>query len=426
MPDESFIENILRKDKRITGIYRGEEWDIPDISKKLWDAGNQKNLQLLSLAIDFLNEPYILDDFGSYHKARRKWRDDMKVKYLWFSEYYERNALKVNSLIFLNNTLENLVRGYTGKNRQTLQELEVIAISQLSLSAYDLLTAEEKVERVRAVKEKLYDLLQFLGSEKPSLFRYHLRSFGDWACKKTEKSLRLSEESLPLPEKSEHESILIADDSKRSRLVLKYKIQGVDPDIEVYEARSGKELVDTASKTDYTLIIADRCMDDMDGAEAIASIREHNLHTPIIAISAADDYADECMKAGASKFVEKTRNDDLKHILSGYFRMRRLRKRILPYENFTRRDKQGWPEYNNFPLMFMAAGHYSAAKCDELHYRTFLASKPELHQELHANLATINRSEPGVFDKLREHEPKLYEAYRFMRIFGATDNQLCD
>ncbi len=100
-------------------------------------------------------------------------------------------------------------------------------------------------------------------------------------------------------------SVLIVDDNKMSRMVVKSHLKhfGITPD----EAESGPDMLALVREKKYDLIFLDHLMPDMDGMEALKIMRSETDHpntgTPVIAMTAN-------VSMGAKKtFIENGFND---------------------------------------------------------------------------------------------------------------------
>ena len=98
---------------------------------------------------------------------------------------------------------------------------------------------------------------------------------------------------------------LIVDDSEMnlSLGVKMLKILGCD----VTEAADGAEAVEKASSEKFDLILMDVCMPVMDGYKATSILREKNIDTPIVALTASVLKSDieECYTAGMDAYLAK-------------------------------------------------------------------------------------------------------------------------
>lgn len=111
----------------------------------------------------------------------------------------------------------------------------------------------------------------------------------------------------PLLAKKRH--VLVAEDSRMNRRVLKYLLeqQGVDCTL----AKNGLEAVELYKILDFDLIFMDLYMPDLDGFEATKVIKEttkyHKNKTPVIAVSASDFKEDKLKvkQFGLDAFLSK-------------------------------------------------------------------------------------------------------------------------
>lgn len=99
--------------------------------------------------------------------------------------------------------------------------------------------------------------------------------------------------------------VLIVDDEKNIRLTLSKCLQYIN--LEVDEAINGEEALEMFSPEKYDLIILDLKMQGMDGLEVLKRIREKDLQTPVIIVTAHGtvDVAVDAMKLGAADFMQK-------------------------------------------------------------------------------------------------------------------------
>ena len=99
--------------------------------------------------------------------------------------------------------------------------------------------------------------------------------------------------------------ILIVDDEPNVRL--NYRVTLETEGFEVWEAPSGRAALGELAGKDFDLAILDMRMPEMDGLELLESMRERNIQTPVVIITAYGDvpHAVRAMKLGAIDFLEK-------------------------------------------------------------------------------------------------------------------------
>ena len=81
-------------------------------------------------------------------------------------------------------------------------------------------------------------------------------------------------------------SILIVDDEANQRLMLEQALRALAPDWSITTAASGQEALDALALQGADLIITDYHMPSMNGLELIAHIRDRQLPSRIILITA--------------------------------------------------------------------------------------------------------------------------------------------
>jgi DNA-binding response OmpR family regulator len=99
--------------------------------------------------------------------------------------------------------------------------------------------------------------------------------------------------------------ILIVDDEPNVRL--NYRVTLETEGFEVREASDGGAALRELADKDFDLAILDMRMPEMDGLELLESMRERNIQTPVVIITAYGDipHAVRAMKLGAIDFLEK-------------------------------------------------------------------------------------------------------------------------
>lgn len=99
--------------------------------------------------------------------------------------------------------------------------------------------------------------------------------------------------------------ILVADDSKPVRLVLKTYLSqlGVEPTF----AESGSEALTQLTSEEFDIAFMDVHMPEMNGTEVVSRIRKEGMTIPVFAITTGDD-ADmltKCLNCGYNSFLLK-------------------------------------------------------------------------------------------------------------------------
>lgn len=131
--------------------------------------------------------------------------------------------------------------------------------------------------------------------------------------------------------------ILIVEDEKAIRNVLKSILRDEDESFEVDEVENGKQAIDTVGEKDYDLVLCDIKMPGVDGLEVLEYIRQKHPETSIIMISGHGDLdtAVDCMRKGAYDYISKP--PDLNRLLTTV--RRALDRTDLVKENKTLKKK---------------------------------------------------------------------------------------
>lgn len=104
---------------------------------------------------------------------------------------------------------------------------------------------------------------------------------------------------------------LVVDDSKVMRRVVTGALRRAGLE-NVHEAIDGVEAVDAVKRTSYAIVMMDCNMPNMDGLEAIRTIRESGATMPIIMVTTENDKRRvlEAIRAGATGFITKPFSSD--------------------------------------------------------------------------------------------------------------------
>jgi two-component system, sensor histidine kinase len=138
--------------------------------------------------------------------------------------------------------------------------------------------------------------------------------------------------------------ILVADDNKTSQLVTVLQLKQLG--YVGHTVNNGKEAVDAALKTPYSLILMDCQMPEVDGFEATGLIRlsesEIGRHTPIIGLTAQAMEGDRerCLQAGMDDYLSKPATlERLKNLVDSWVIKTRSRSNDKDYRS--RRSQEG-------------------------------------------------------------------------------------
>ena len=106
-------------------------------------------------------------------------------------------------------------------------------------------------------------------------------------------------------------SILLVDDAAFMRINLKNILEKAGYEV-VGEAENGKDAIDKYKDLDPDLVTMDITMPEMDGIEAVKSIKELDSEANIIMCSAMGQQSMvvEAIEAGAKDFIVKPFEDD--------------------------------------------------------------------------------------------------------------------
>ncbi|WP_082233617.1 response regulator transcription factor [Halobacillus massiliensis] len=99
--------------------------------------------------------------------------------------------------------------------------------------------------------------------------------------------------------------ILIVDDEESIVTLLQYNIEQAGYETDV--AYNGREALEKASSTKFDLIVLDVMLPEMDGMDVCKELRQKQIHTPILMLTAKDDEFDKVLglELGADDYLTK-------------------------------------------------------------------------------------------------------------------------
>ena len=124
--------------------------------------------------------------------------------------------------------------------------------------------------------------------------------------------------------------IMIVDDEKSIRVMLKRVLS--DKQFEIDEAADGREALEKIKQGKYSAILLDLRMPEVNGIEVIEKLKEQDIDTPIVMMSAYGTVPEavEAMKLGALDYLVKPFDlDELKLILERIIRQNEMQKENL-------------------------------------------------------------------------------------------------
>lgn len=101
-------------------------------------------------------------------------------------------------------------------------------------------------------------------------------------------------------------TVLLVDDDKDLRYMLRYLIESTTSFEVVGEAANGEEAIEAAGKHQPDLIVMDVAMPVMDGIEATKRIKDTWPRITVLGLTAFADYPEIMLGAGATKCLLKT------------------------------------------------------------------------------------------------------------------------
>ena len=101
--------------------------------------------------------------------------------------------------------------------------------------------------------------------------------------------------------------LLVVDDSRAARMLIKSILLDYDPEMEIEEAENGALAVDKYGQFGPDLVILDLTMPVMDGFTALEKIRQQDPEALVVILTADVQIksVERCMDAGAFKVLKK-------------------------------------------------------------------------------------------------------------------------
>lgn len=103
----------------------------------------------------------------------------------------------------------------------------------------------------------------------------------------------------------ERNYILVVEDHTRTRQGLKNYLQSTCPELEIDEARNGREAVDQVTEQPPNLIIMDMVMPRLDGARATREIKAHWPEVKVVLLLLDPEQGQLALESGADAYLLK-------------------------------------------------------------------------------------------------------------------------
>jgi len=106
--------------------------------------------------------------------------------------------------------------------------------------------------------------------------------------------------------------LLIVDDDHNNRMTLQLLLEDID-NIDISEAKDGKEAIELCKKDHYDMIFMDIMMPNIDGISATRIIKSFDKKVMILALSALDDEESKnsMLTCGAEDYITKPIEENL-------------------------------------------------------------------------------------------------------------------
>jgi hypothetical protein len=162
------IEAIFLQEPHVTRFVR-EDCRTPPIDFSMWYSRDRESARKYTgTLIDYLNSPYVEDDFPD-HDTRREWRKQMAKKHPWFHGFYSKNPFRNNRIAVVIESTRALRLGYLGTNKNDLKSLICGIEEHRTDDSYHHLPQDDKREMVYGLKVNVLLLLTFLGYQTPQM-----------------------------------------------------------------------------------------------------------------------------------------------------------------------------------------------------------------------------------------------------------------
>ncbi len=134
------------------------------------------------------------------------------------------------------------------------------------------------------------------------------------------------------------QKILIVDDDPQIRTLLSKLLAG--DKYEIADAASGSEAVQKIKAEDFSILLLDVMMPEMDGMEVLATVKKLKPRIKVIIITAfaTVENAVECMKKGASDYISKPfRSEEVRSTIKRVLEEAKFDEKLAEVREYTPR-----------------------------------------------------------------------------------------
>ena len=160
----SSIEELLLADRHVVALHRFEHEAFPKIDYLMWRSPTKAEREIIDLQI-YIDSIGIEDDFGSDHSARREWRNSQTNGQI--RNVVEYDSLRRHGFFHAREHVSELTEGYRGTKKDDLM-VKYNNLLKGMPNDYKSLPIKQKLDFVNTVKQRSYDVIQFLSKQSPA------------------------------------------------------------------------------------------------------------------------------------------------------------------------------------------------------------------------------------------------------------------
>ena len=160
----SSIEELLLADPNVEALHKFPHPAFPNIDYSMWKNPSKAKGEIVFLQ-EYIDAISIGDRFGSDHSARRQWRNNQTDGQI--QNIIEKDSLRRRGFFHARDHISELTEGYLGTKKDELTAKYTNLLDGMP-DNYRSLPTLKKLEFVNAVKQRAYDVIQFLSQQSPA------------------------------------------------------------------------------------------------------------------------------------------------------------------------------------------------------------------------------------------------------------------